>query len=194
MTDGVIFPLKKCIGARYMTSTVTCVEVMINSLAPGRYGINFKRAIFKLTSWIRLISNSYELALRRTPFNPTGDKSTLVQVMAWCRQATSHYLNQCWYRSMSPYGVTRPQWVKPFCESISVRRFVIWNLHQHQSTYSLDIQWISMTSMTIAITAGIFCIPKLIWPSIIYISIGVVGGSPDIHYVTETEWSSFGVT
>ena len=40
------------------------------------------------------------------------DKSTLVQVMAWCRQATSHYLNQCWLRSLSPYGVTRPQWVK----------------------------------------------------------------------------------
>ena len=39
------------------------------------------------------------------------DKSTLVHVMAWCRQATSHYLNQCWPRSMSPYGVTRPQWV-----------------------------------------------------------------------------------
>ena len=31
--------------------------------------------------------------------------------MAWCCQATSHYLNQCWPRSMSPYGVTRPQWV-----------------------------------------------------------------------------------
>ena len=40
------------------------------------------------------------------------DKSTLVQVMAWCRQATSHYLGQCWPRSISPYGVTRPQWVK----------------------------------------------------------------------------------
>ena len=40
------------------------------------------------------------------------DKSTLVQVMAWCRQATSHYLNQCWPRFTSPYGVTRPQWVK----------------------------------------------------------------------------------
>ena len=25
----------------------------------------------------------------------TDDKSTLFQVMAWCRQATSHYLNQC---------------------------------------------------------------------------------------------------
>ena len=46
--------------------------------------------------------------------NVTGPylcKSTLVQVMAWCRQATSHYLSQCWPRSQSPYGITRPQWV-----------------------------------------------------------------------------------
>ena len=41
----------------------------------------------------------------------TDDLSTLVQVMAWCRQATSHYLSQCWPRSLSPFGVTRPQWV-----------------------------------------------------------------------------------
>ena len=39
-------------------------------------------------------------------------QSTLVQVMAWCRQATSHYLSQCWPRFMSPCGVTRPQCVK----------------------------------------------------------------------------------
>ena len=36
---------------------------------------------------------------------------TLIQVMAWCRQATSHYLSQCWPRSMTPIDVTRPQWV-----------------------------------------------------------------------------------
>ena len=42
----------------------------------------------------------------------TDNKSTLVQVMAWCRQATSHYLSQCWLSSFLPYGVTRPQWVK----------------------------------------------------------------------------------
>ena len=41
----------------------------------------------------------------------TDDKSTSVQVMAWCRQATSHYMSQCWPRSLLPYGVTRPQWV-----------------------------------------------------------------------------------
>ena len=52
-----------------------------------------------------------EIALRRMSLDLTDDKSTLVQVMPWCRQATSHYLNQCWPRSLSPYDVTRPQWV-----------------------------------------------------------------------------------
>ena len=54
---------------------------------------------------------SYEIALRWMPLDLTDDKSTLVQVMAWCRQATSHYLSQCWPRSMLPNDVTRPQWV-----------------------------------------------------------------------------------
>ena len=38
--------------------------------------------------------------------------STSVQVKAWCRQATSYYLRQCWPSSLLPYGVSRPQWVK----------------------------------------------------------------------------------
>ena len=52
---------------------------------------------------------SCKIALRWMPLNLTDGKSTLVQVMAWCRQATSHYLSQCWRRFMSPYGVTRSQ-------------------------------------------------------------------------------------
>ena len=55
---------------------------------------------------------SYEIALRWMPLDLADDKSTLVEVMAWCCQATSHYLSQCWPRSMSPNGFTRPQWVK----------------------------------------------------------------------------------
>ena len=54
---------------------------------------------------------SYEIALRWMPLDLTDDKSTLVQVMAWCHQATSHYLSQCWPRSVSPNDVARPQWV-----------------------------------------------------------------------------------
>ena len=44
----------------------------------------------------------------------TDDKSILVQVMAWCRQATSHYLSQWSPGSMSPYIITGPQWVNSF--------------------------------------------------------------------------------
>ena len=51
------------------------------------------------------------------------DKSTLVQVMCWCRQTTSHSqccprsVSQCCPRFMSPYGVTRPKWldIKHLC-------------------------------------------------------------------------------
>ena len=54
---------------------------------------------------------SCEIALLWMSLDFADDLSTLVQVMAWCRQATSHYLSQCWPRSMSPNGITRPQWV-----------------------------------------------------------------------------------
>ena len=30
--------------------------------------------------------------------------------MVWCHLAPSHYLSQCWPRSILIYGVTRPQW------------------------------------------------------------------------------------
>ena len=82
----------------------------INSLVPGGFENIFQNVFFKLISWIDTLSNSCETALRSMPQNPSDDKSTLVQVMAWCRQAASHYLSQCCPRSLSPYGVTRPHW------------------------------------------------------------------------------------
>ena len=38
------------------------------------------------------------------PEDAVDGMSTLVQVMAWCRQATNHYLSKCWSISMSPLG------------------------------------------------------------------------------------------
>ena len=84
----------------------------INPLAPGRFQSNFRYVIFKLTLVNGGWEISHEIALRWMPLDLIDDKSTLVQLMAWCRQAASHYLSQCWPRSMSPNGVTRPQWVK----------------------------------------------------------------------------------
>ena len=42
---------------------------------------------------------------------PHSTKLKCVQVTAWCRQATCHYLSQFWPRCKSPYGISRPQWV-----------------------------------------------------------------------------------
>ena len=79
--------------------------ININSLASRRHGSNFKIAIFEHTD------SAYERFLRNYSENIFYDMSTLARVMAWCRQATSHYQNQCLPWSILPYGVIRPQWV-----------------------------------------------------------------------------------
>ena len=106
---------KYALNVRHASHT-HCLDGLwyLNSLAPGGFENIFQNVFFKLISWIDTLSNSCETALRSMPQNPSDDKSTLVQVMAWCRQAASHYLSQCCPRSLSPYGVTRPQWVKVF--------------------------------------------------------------------------------
>ena len=96
----------------------------INSLAPGRFEGNFRWVNFKLIVVIDGWCISCEIAIRWMPLDITDDKSTLVQVMAWCHQAPSHYLSQCWPRFLLPYGVTRPQWVNPLGAQL-----VWWNLN-----------------------------------------------------------------
>ena len=83
-----------------------------NELTYGPVG-SYKSVISERMSWINFMSISCQITLRWMPQNTFDDKSTLVQVMAWCRQAPIHYLSQCWLKSMSPYGVTMAsQWVK----------------------------------------------------------------------------------
>ena len=94
-----------------ITGTINLAPSLpFNLLAPGRFEPYFWQVIFKLIWLINGCGFSCEIAHRSVHL--TDDKSTLVYVMAWCRQATSHYLSQCWPRSLTPCGVTRPQWVK----------------------------------------------------------------------------------
>ena len=76
------------------------------------------------------------------PLDLTDDKSTLVQVMAWCRQATCHYLSQCWPRSMSSNGVTRPQWVNNHPEHIWDQKLIYLTISSRPPHYS-EITWAS---------------------------------------------------
>ena len=75
--------------------------VVINSPAPGICGGNFKSILFKLVAQNRLAPGC-EISFRWMPHNLTNDKSTLVQVMTWCRHTTNHYLSKYWLRYMSP--------------------------------------------------------------------------------------------
>ena len=56
--------------------------------------------------------SAYDNALIWMQWDLTDYKSRLVHVMAWCHQATNRYWRQYWPRSVSPYGITRPQRVK----------------------------------------------------------------------------------
>ena len=76
-------------------------------VSPSRYG-NFVYTHWPLGDFIGTLDTqfsilmidglgiSYDIALRWMPMDLTDDESALVQVMAWCYQAMSHFLSQCW--------------------------------------------------------------------------------------------------
>ena len=88
----------------YAVYCIYYIILLINSLSPGGFRCNFENSIFKLALLIGSFRDSFNKFIRWMIQNLTYDKSTLVQVMAWCRQATSHYLSQCWPRSLSTYA------------------------------------------------------------------------------------------
>ena len=83
----------------------------INTLTPQRCGNNFTRLFFFKFFWgIDIWSTSCEVCLRRRkPQNLTDDTLILVQVIAWCHQAASHYLSQCWPIFILSFSLTRSQ-------------------------------------------------------------------------------------
>ena len=89
---------------RYLTPNVVTRPQWVNSLVPGRSGFDFKNANSYLVLLILLFRSSHGNDPRWMSWDY---KSTLVQVMAWCCQATSHYPSQCWHIFMLPYGITR---------------------------------------------------------------------------------------
>ena len=111
---NIVLSSSKCQPFHSYLNVLRCSfnTYFVNSLPPGRFQFNFRKAIFRLILVNGGWDISFQIALRWMPLDLTDDKSTLVHVMAWCRQAPSHYLSQCWPRSMSPNGITRPQWVK----------------------------------------------------------------------------------
>ena len=75
---------------------------LFNSMAPGSCGSNVVSIIFKLFIRNSILGTRCDIALQWMPQNLTN-KSTFVQIKAWCHMGTSQYLSQCWQTSVSPY-------------------------------------------------------------------------------------------
>ena len=130
--EVTVLPKKYAPVCAWLYISVSVYWLIFNSLALGKYAWNFKQVIFKQILVIDGWGLSCEIALIWMSLDFTDDQSTLVQVMAWCRQATSHYLSQCWPRSLSPYGVTRPQWVNHILQDyFTGTGAIIWTTKQH---------------------------------------------------------------
>ena len=75
-------------------------DIFFNSLSPERCNNSFKIITFKLISQKINVNSRCELVVKWMQQNIANGKTTLIQVMAWCRQATCHYLSQCWMASL----------------------------------------------------------------------------------------------
>ena len=124
--------------------------------------------------------------------------------MAWCRQATSHYLSQCCPRFMLPYGITRPQWANSLQPSDTIWKHrstrtlaqVIDFAWQHQAITWTNVDLLSVRSDGIHLRA----IPqRLLQISILNISLNITNSglqsnrksSKPItlwHYYKDSEW------
>ena len=109
---------------------------------PGRSGCDFQNIIFHPILLIFMFRFSHDNALKWMPWDIIDDKSKLVQVMAWCHQATNHYLSSCWPRCKSPYGITRLQWVKSVLTgNTASRNGSIPSRHPAISWTNVDSRW-----------------------------------------------------
>ena len=109
---------------------------------------------------------SCEIALIWLSLDLNDEKSTLVQVMAWCRPATSHYLSQCWPRSLMSLGHNE-------LSQVTAVHFDALMQKKHNSSAS-------------AMELRLFCIKPSIWRSLV----DEINGYPIIKWVAMTwqEW------
>ena len=75
-------------------------KICISSWSTQWCGNNFEFVISKHILWITFTQTSCGIAPKSMPQNTFDDWSILVQEMALCCEATSHYLSQCWPRSV----------------------------------------------------------------------------------------------
>ena len=91
-----VIAMKICTSRLLYSNRDNQPSVSVNSFVPGKFKWNFRDVIVKRILVTDGWHISCEIALIWMSMDFTDNQSTLVQGMAWCHQATSHYLSQCW--------------------------------------------------------------------------------------------------
>ena len=95
----------------------------VNTLMQRQNGHHFADDTFKRIFVNENVRILIEISLKFVPKGPINNIPSLVQIMAWRRQATSHYLNQWWfvyrriYASLGLTELTHWDWVMHVCIS-----------------------------------------------------------------------------
>ena len=114
------WPGDKPLSETMMVSLLTHICV-----ARPQWVKRFSNLLYRIVAWafaVKLLTGKCH--------RNSNEKSTLVQSLVWSCQAVSHYLSQCWPRSMWPYGIPRPQWFKVGFDVIS-KYHVLLDLFAH---------------------------------------------------------------
>ena len=99
-------------GSENLIISVIDKKKKTTSLPTGRCSNNYKSIVLYLIMHNSSLCIRCEIAFMWMQQKFMNEKSTLVQIMVWYHQVTSHYPSQCWPRSMSPYGGIGLQRVK----------------------------------------------------------------------------------
>ena len=130
----------------------------ISLLTPGKCDSLSKNTIFKLILQKSCLCTHCTTTTRWMQQNLYNEKSTLEQVMACGIQATNSYLSQCWPRSMSLYGVTRPEWCKIYTHWISaILETTLLSFELYFMTWSCFIYWLNFSTNMCVTVSLVIC-------------------------------------
>ena len=99
--------------------------------------------------------------------------------MTWCHQTIRHHLSQCWPRSMSTYGITRPHWF-----NLSANRL------SNKCVFSIHVPCFCKPLPEPMLTPH----QQILWHSSERNFIGIIISAPDNNLKNEFENQTFKIT
>ena len=90
------FSYHECVRTCDAKKNIFRIGTPLNTLRPRKDGRHFPDDIFKCIFVNEMVWITIYILLKLFPKGPTNNIPALVQIMAWRRPGTSHYLNQWW--------------------------------------------------------------------------------------------------